>query len=148
MEERISQYYKKLYHSYLQIFLTIAGLSVAAAFVAWRFIDPKHYTISVGFHIVLVIYVIANFILARVSFNGRMNDLQRVRDLSIKLDEYREANDIRWMLWAVVAFLGVVSMVVSGDLTFFIYIFLSIGLLIKYFPFRSKVRRDLGIRQF
>ncbi|HKK09626.1 MAG TPA: hypothetical protein VJ939_02265, partial [Bacteroidales bacterium] len=126
----------------------ITGLSVVAAFVAWRFIDPAHYTISVGFHAVLVIYVIANYFLTRVSFNGRMNDLKRVRDLSIKLDEYREANDIRWMLWAVVAFLAVVSMVVSGDLSFMAYIALSIGLLIKYFPFRDKVRRDLGIRQF
>lgn len=148
MEEGISQYYKKLYHSYLLIFLTIAGLSLVAAFVAWRFISPAHYTISVGFHAVLVIYVIANYFLTRVSFNGRMNDLRKVRDLSIKMDEYREANDIRWMLWAVVAFLAAVSMVVSGDLTFMAYVLLSMGLLIKYFPFRSKVRRDLGIRQF
>lgn len=148
MEERISSYYKKMHGSYLKWLIGMILVSILSAFVVWRYIEPAHHTISTGFHLVLVIYVIANYVLTSVSYNGRMNDLRRVHDLPLKMDEYREANDIRWMLWVVVAFLAVVSMFVSGDLSFLVYVALSMILMLKWYPKQDKVRRDLGLRQF
>lgn len=148
MEERISGYYKKLHNMYLKLMIGMVVVTALSTFVVWRYIEPAHHTISTGFHLVLAIYVIANYILTMVSYNGRMNDLRRIHDLSLKLDEYREANDIRWMLWIVVAFLGLVSMFVSGDLSFLIYVALSIILMLKWYPKQDRVRRDLGLRQF
>jgi|AntRauTorckE6833_2_1112554.scaffolds.fasta_scaffold02110_7 hypothetical protein len=148
MEERVSHYYRQLLNTYLKILGGIIVFSVLVSFLVWQYINQAHHTIITGFHIVLTLYVIANYILTQVSFKGRLNDLSKVRDLSIRMEEYREASGIRWMLWLVVAFLAWVSMLISGDFSFLIYVALSIFLFLVWCPTKERARRHIGIRQF
>jgi hypothetical protein len=89
MEERVSHYYRQLLNTYLKILGGIIVFSVLVSFLVWQYINQAHHTIITGFHIVLTLYVIANYILTQVSFKGRLNDLSKVRDLSIRMEEYR-----------------------------------------------------------
>lgn len=148
MEEKISQYSRKLLNTYLKLIGGNIIFSTLVTFLVWQYVNKAHHTISTGFHIVLALYVLANFVLTQVSFKGRLNDLNKVRDLGIRMQEYQEAVGIRWMLWLVVAFLAWVSMLVSGDFSFLIYVVLSIALMLLWYPTKERVRRHIGVRQF
>ncbi|MGM0565364.1 MAG: hypothetical protein ACQESX_01290 [Bacteroidota bacterium] len=148
MEEKLTYFFRKILNTYLKMMAFMVVPSVVVAFIVYQYVNPAHHTISTGFHLVLSLYVIANFILTRVSFNGRLNELKKVRNLNIRMEEYTEAAGIRWMLWLVVAFLAWVSMLISGDFSFLIYVVLSIALYIIWCPTKTRLKRHLRYYDF
>lgn len=148
MEEKLAYFFRKILNTYLKMMAFMVVPSVVVAFIVYQYVNPAHHTISTGFHLVLSLYVIANFILTRVSFNGRLNELKKVRNLNIRMEEYTEAAGIRWMLWLVVAFLAWVSMLISGDFSFLIYVVLSIALYIIWCPTKTRLKRHLRYYDF
>ena len=148
MEEKLTYFFRKILNTYLKMLASMVVPSIVVAFIVYQYIEPAHHTISTGFHVVLVIYVIANYILTRVSFNGRLNELSKVRSLNIRMEEYTEAAGIRWMLWLVVAFLAWISMLVSGDFSFLIYVAVSVALYLIWCPTKTRLRKHLRFYDF
>ncbi|MFW5974671.1 MAG: hypothetical protein ACOCQ6_00535 [Bacteroidota bacterium] len=148
MEEKLTRFFRKILNTYLKMLASIVIPSIVVVFIVYQYVKPAHHTISTGFHTVLVIYVIANYILTRISFNGRLNELSKVRSLNIRMEEYTEAAGIRWMLWLVVAFLAWISLLISGDFSFLIYIFISVGLYLFWCPTKTRLRKHLRFNDF
>lgn len=148
MEEKLTYFFRKTLNTYLIMLAIMIVPSIIVAFIVYQYVDPAHHTISTGFHLVLSLYVIANFILTRVSFNGRLNELNKVRSLNIRMEEYTEATGIRWMLWLVVAFLAWVSMLISGDFSFLIYVAISLALYLVWYPTKTRIKRHLRYQDF
>ncbi len=148
MEEKLTYFFRKTLNTYLKMMASIIVPTVVVALIVYQYVEPAHHTISTGFHLVLIIYVIANYILTRVSFKGRLNELSKVRNLNIRMEEYNEAAGIRWMLWLVVAFLAWVSMLISGDFSFLIYVAISLALYLIWCPTKTRLRKHLRFSDF
>ncbi len=139
----INQLHEKLSKD-VKLYLTVIILvSILSAGVVWQFIGIAHSSISIGFHLVLVFYFGATVLLSYVSFNGRRKELRQKKSQQDRLKEYNEAVGIKWLLWATIAFLAVVSLYISGEQLFLLYVLATIALFIFDYPSKNRLDKDI-----
>lgn len=121
----------------------IIVLSVISAGLVWQFVGNVHKSISVGFHLVLIFYLGATVWLSYISFNGRKKELKQKSSLQTRLKEYNEAIGIKWLLWATIAFLALISMFISGKYLFLAYVAVTLLLYLFDYPTKKRLNNDL-----
>ncbi|MCF8337262.1 MAG: hypothetical protein K9I74_04700 [Bacteroidales bacterium] len=140
----INNLHKKLSNELLWYITGIVIASLISIGIVWRIVETAHSSISVGFHLFLIFYFGATILLSYVSFNGRRNDLQQQSSFQRRIKEYREAVGIKWMLWLTIAFLALVSMFISGEFLFLVYVGGTLLFFILDAPSNRRLEKDLN----
>lgn len=123
----------------------IIAVSIISSGYVYQFIGTEHSSISIGFHLFLFFYLVSTVLLSYVSFRGRRNELQYKKSLQTRLKEYNEAIGIKWLLWSTIAFLAIVSMFISGEHVFLIYVAITLLLFVFDYPTKKRVENDLAL---
>jgi len=141
--ENLNHLHKKLSKDLTLYFAVIIAVSLITAGLVWKFVGDIHRSISVGFHLVLIFYLVATVWLSYISFNGRRKELRQKKTLQTRLKEYNEAIGIKWLLWATIAFLSLISMFISGKFLFLAYVAVTLLLYLFDYPTKNRLDKDL-----
>jgi len=123
----------------------IIVVTIISSGYVYQFIGVEHSSISIGFHLFLFFYLVSTVLLSYVSFRGRRNELQHKKSLQNRLQKYNEAIGIKWLLWSTIAFLAIVSMFISGEHVFLIYVAITLLLFVFDYPTKKRLENDLTL---
>lgn len=141
--EDLNHLHKKLSKDFTLYFTLTIAVSVITAGLVWKYVGDIHSSISVGFHLVLIFYLGATVLLSYISFTGRRKDLRQKKSLQTRLKEYNEAIGIKWLLWATIALLSLISMFISGKYLFLVYVGVTLLFYLFDYPTKKRLDKDL-----
>lgn len=143
----INHFQKRISRHNMLYIAVLSAMSIVSAAIVWQFIEEEHSSISVGYNLVMILYFISTYILSRVSYDGRRNDLQKEPGADKRLEEFDKAIGIKWLLWATIAFLALVSMFISGQFIFLVYVAGTLVLYVFDYPSKRRLLKEMQLSE-